>query len=106
MEFFENRGSGFLKHPDDDVSYRASIDIIEESPYLEKLISRRDKIIDKLDEYPDSEFYQMRKDELPPILQHIEQLQKNIRKNVLKITKEQYERLPIEVKEIVILLNY
>jgi len=106
MGLFGDSDTGILKPSDDDVPYRATREIIKEAPYLEKIISRRDNIMDKLDEYPDSEFYEMRKKELSPILKQIEELEKNIRKNVRKISKEQYERLPFEVKETVNLINY
>jgi len=105
MGLFGDSDTGVMKSSDDDVSYRATREIIKEAPYLEKIISRRDNIMDKLDEYPDSEFYELRKKELSPILKQIEELEKNIRKNVRKISKEQYERLPFEVKETVNLLN-
>jgi len=105
MGFFEDSHTKIMKPTDGDVPYRATREIIKEAPYLEKLISRRDNIIDKLDEYPDSEFYEMRKKELPPILKQIEELQKNIRRNVRKISKEQYDRLPFEVKEMANLLD-
>jgi hypothetical protein len=104
MGLFEKTGSGLIKPPD-DVAYHAMREIIKEAPYLEKLILRRDKIIDKLDEYPDSDFYELRKKDLVPILKQIEELQNNIRKNVGKITKEQYDRLPLEVQETVNLLD-
>jgi len=106
MGLFGDSDTGVMKSSDDDVPYRATREIIKEAPYLEKIISRRDNIMDKLDEYPDSEFYETRKKELSPILKQIEELEKNIRKNVRKISKEQYERLPFEVKETVNLLNY
>ena len=106
MGVFEKSSSGILKSQDDEISYNAAKEIIEESPYLEKLILRRDKIMDKLDEYPDSEFTEIRKNELSPILKQIEQLEKNLRKNIRKISKEQYSRLPLEIKEIVNLLNF
>jgi len=106
MGLFGDSDTGVMKSSDDDVPYRATREIIKEAPYLEKIISRRDNIMDKLDEYPDSEFYEIRKKELSPILKQIEELEKNIRKNIRKISKEQYERLPFEVKETVNLLNY
>jgi uncharacterized membrane protein (DUF106 family) len=69
-------------------------------------MSRRNEIIDKLDRYPNSEFNELRKKELSPILKKIEQRQKNIKKNIRKISKEQYASLPFEVQENVNLLDF
>ena len=106
MEVFGKNNSNTMKSVNDDVDYLAMKEIIKETTYLEILISQRDKIIDKLDQYPNSEFNELRKKELSPILKKIVEYKKNIRKNVRKISKEQYASLPFEVQEKVNLLDY
>ncbi len=106
MGFFDKSKSRMMQSVDDDKEYHTLKEIMKEIPSLEKLISKRNTIMDKIDEYPNSEFYELRKKELSPILKQIEDHKKNIKKNISKISKEQYLNLPFELQEKVNLLNF